>query len=186
MGPLARDLALPVATQDEAYLPTDATSFYLRGLPVLSAFTGAHPEYHTPRDTPDTLDYEGLDRVASFMTAVSDRLARDESPPAFTPPKKPQPGTPRAGLRAYLGTIPAYGAEEGRGVLLSGVAQGGPADEAGIRGGDRIVALAGRTIENLYDYTFALEAVRIGVTIQIGVLRDGESLTLDITPGSRD
>ncbi|MDG2220348.1 MAG: M28 family peptidase, partial [Rubripirellula sp.] len=32
-------------------LPTDASAFVGRGVPILSAFTGAHEDYHTPRDT---------------------------------------------------------------------------------------------------------------------------------------
>ncbi|MEO0814833.1 MAG: M20/M25/M40 family metallo-hydrolase, partial [Myxococcota bacterium] len=33
---------LPILSRASSYLPTDATSFYVRGVPVLSAFTGAH------------------------------------------------------------------------------------------------------------------------------------------------
>ena len=41
-------------------LPTDTSAFVARDVPILSAFTGVHQEYNTPRDTPDTLDYEAL------------------------------------------------------------------------------------------------------------------------------
>src|SRR5205814_762722 len=41
-------VGLPITLQDDSYLPTDATSFYLHGVPILAAFTGAHSEYHTP------------------------------------------------------------------------------------------------------------------------------------------
>src|SRR5262245_60203811 len=44
-------VGVPIVIQPDSYLPTDATSFYLRGVPILSAFTGAHADYHTPRDT---------------------------------------------------------------------------------------------------------------------------------------
>ena len=43
-------------------LPTDASSFVGREVPILSAFTGAHEDYHTPRDTPDKLNYEARRR----------------------------------------------------------------------------------------------------------------------------
>ena len=36
---------LSIFPQDDAYLPTDATSFYTQGVPILSAFTGVHAEY---------------------------------------------------------------------------------------------------------------------------------------------
>ncbi|MDH3264859.1 MAG: M28 family peptidase, partial [Paracoccaceae bacterium] len=46
-------VGLNVVTSDSAFMATDATAFYLKGVPVLNAFTGAHAEYSTPRDTPD-------------------------------------------------------------------------------------------------------------------------------------
>ena len=42
-------VGVPIVMQPDSYLPTDATSFYLRGVPILSAFTGAHADYHSPR-----------------------------------------------------------------------------------------------------------------------------------------
>jgi len=50
----------------------------------------------------------------------------------------------RRGYGAYLGTVPDFRAMEATegGVLLSDVRAGGPADLAGIRGGDRILAPA--------------------------------------------
>ena len=47
-------------------------------------------------------------------------------------------------------------------LLLTDVAAGGPADKAGLKAGDVIVELAGRKIDNIYDYTYAIEAVKIG------------------------
>ena len=52
-------VGIPLATSNETYLPTDATAFYLKGVPILHAFTGAHDDYSTPRDTPDKLNYPG-------------------------------------------------------------------------------------------------------------------------------
>jgi hypothetical protein len=50
---IAAPVGLAVTLQEDSYLPTDASSFYVRGVPILSAFTGSHSEYHTPRDTPE-------------------------------------------------------------------------------------------------------------------------------------
>ena len=47
-----------------SYLPTDASTFFMRGVPILSAFTGSHTDYHTPRDTPDKLNYEAAAKIA--------------------------------------------------------------------------------------------------------------------------
>jgi len=49
-----------------------------------------------------------------------------------------------------------------------------------------IVELAGKTVEDLYDYTYAIEALKIGEPVDVIVLRDGKRVTLKVTPGSRD
>jgi len=177
-------VGLPITLQEESYLPTDATSFYLRGVPILAAFTGAHSDYHTPRDTPDKLNYDGAAKVARFMGLVATGLAGKESPPKYVEQPVKQPTT-SGRLRVYLGTIPDY-AEEVKGVMLSGVGKGGPADKAGMRSRDVIVELAGTKIENIYDYTHAIEGLKIGQRVKIVVTRNGERVPLDITPESRD
>ncbi len=179
-------IGLQLALKDDSYLPTDATSFYLKSVPILSAFTGSHEDYHSPRDTPDKLNYEGTHRIARFVGLIARALATTTDEPDYLEPTKPREQSARAGLRAYLGTIPDYGESEIPGLKISGVAQGGPADEAGLQGGDVIVELAGRTIENIYDYTYAIDAVKIGQKTSITVVRDGARKELQITPGSRE
>jgi hypothetical protein len=177
-------VGLPITLQDDSYLPTDASSFYLHGVPILSAFTGAHSEYHTPRDVPETLNYEGAAQIARFMGLVAQGLAASDSPPEFV--QQPVKQTTTGGrLRAYLGTIPDY-AEEVKGVMLSGASKGGPADKAGVKPRDIIVELAGKKIENIYDYTNAIEALKIGQPVKMAVLRNGERVELEVTPQSRD
>ncbi|MDJ0865912.1 MAG: M28 family peptidase [Myxococcota bacterium] len=181
----AAPLDLPVLAQQETYLPTDATSFYLRGVPFLSAFTGGHAEYHTPRDTPDRIDHAGLERTTELMARLAEALATRVTAPAHRATPRPAAGPARTGLRAYLGTIPDY-TREVVGVALSGVIEGGPASRAGLRAGDVIVGLAGRRIENIYDYTYAIEALAIGEEVEVEVERDGERLRLRLVPESRE
>lgn len=87
-------------------------------------------------------------------------------------------------MRAYLGTIPDY-ASEIQGVKLSGVSGGGPADRAGMKGEDVIVEFAGKKITNIYDYTYAIDAVKIGEPVKVVVMRGGERIELEITPATR-
>lgn len=177
-------VGLNLTISGEAYLPTDATSFYMRGVPVLSAFTGAHAEYHTPRDTPDLLNYDGAANVAKFMGLVTRSLAMRDEPMPYVAMKKPE-GEQRAGLRAYLGTIPDYSQGDVKGLKISGVAKDGPADKAGMKAGDVIIELAGRKIENIYDYTYAIEALKIGQPVDVAVSRAGQRVVMKITPQSR-
>jgi S1-C subfamily serine protease len=90
-------------------------------------------------------------------------------------------------LRVYLGTIPDYTNRGGPpGLPLSGVASGGPAERAGLRAGDVVIEVGGRTIENIYDYTFALESLKVGVPVEIVVDRGGAKTAVTLTPSSRD
>ncbi|MBW2293014.1 MAG: PDZ domain-containing protein, partial [Deltaproteobacteria bacterium] len=91
------------------------------------------------------------------------------------------------GFGAYLGIIPDYAEmmnSEG-GVLLSGVRQGGPADVAGIKRGDRIIEMDGTEIHNLYDMTFVLRDHRPGQIIEIKILRGDQPVTVSATLGRR-
>nr|WP_081613690.1 M28 family peptidase [Rhodopirellula sallentina] len=168
-------------------LPTDASAFVSRGVPILSAFTGAHEDYHTPRDTADKLNYDATAKIARLFGLLTRGFLGSSSLPKFEL-NEGDAGkeTPRVALRAYLGTIPDYAAGEVKGQRLSGVTAGAPAAEGGLRGGDVVVKVAGRVVEDINDYTYAIEALKIGEPITIEVVRDGETLQFEVTPGSRD
>ena len=87
-------------------------------------------------------------------------------------------------LRAYLGTIPNYTSEV-EGVPLTGIRKDSPADKAGLQAKDVIVGLGDQSVKNIYDYTYALDAVTIGEPTQIRVIRGTETLSLPITPMAR-
>ena len=61
----------------------------------------------------------------------------------------------------------------------------GPAEQAGLRKGDVIVEIAGQTISNIYDYTYALDVLKIGQPAKVIYLRDGKKLETMLTPGAR-
>jgi hypothetical protein len=179
-------LGLPITVQNDSYLPTDATSFYLKEVPILNAFTGAHADYHTPRDTAEKINYAGAEKITRFVAAIAGSLATDTNVPDYQRMEKPTMAIGRVGIRAYLGTIPDYAQTDVVGVKLSGVAKGGPAEQAGMQGGDVIIELAGKKIENIYDYTYALDALKIGSPVELIVMRGEQRVTLTVTPGARE
>ncbi|MFP6596443.1 MAG: M28 family peptidase, partial [Candidatus Hydrogenedentota bacterium] len=137
-------IGLSIKTIQEANLPTDTTHFYLRGVPVLNAFTGAHEDYHSPRDTSDKINYAGTEKIVRFMGLIARSLVSSDTIPDYL--EMVRQDVPRANLRAYLGTIPDY-ASEIKGLKISGVTKGAPAEQAGLKGGDVIVELGGNMIE---------------------------------------
>ena len=171
--------------QDDPYLPTDVTAFYPRGVPVLSFFTGSHDDYHRPTDDPPKIDYAGLERITVFSQRLLDDLARAKTTPAYVKiARSDAPSGSRENLRAYLGTIPDY-ATEVAGVKLSGVRGGSPAEKAGLKGGDIIAEFAGQKIKNIYDYTYALDAVKIGQPVEVVVQREGKAVRISVIPEAR-
>jgi len=171
--------------QDDPYQPTDVASFNGAGVPALSFFTGIHADYHRPSDTADKIDYEDLDRVVDFAAAIVRRIDDAPAPPQFTKvDQKAAAGAGRAGVRVFTGTIPDYSTEV-KGLLLSGVIGGGPAEQAGLRKGDVIVEIAGQSIANIYDYTYALEVLKIGQPTKVVYIRDGIRRETTLTPAAR-
>ena len=146
-------------------------------------FTGSHSEYHTPRDVPELLNYEGAAQIARLMALIARDLVQADSAPEYQE-QTAQPEM-RANLTAYLGTVPDYAKGDIKGVALGGVTKGAPAEKAGMRAGDIIIELAGKKIENIYDYTFAIEALKIGESIKAKVQRGSEVVEMDVIPASR-
>jgi Tol biopolymer transport system component len=176
---------LPVTPIDDTNLPTDATSFYLAGVPIVAAFTGSHNDYHTPRDTPEKLDYERAADIARFMGQMVETLATTEVPPNYVEHKSEARPMARTGARVSLGTIPEYVADV-VGVQISGVGKGSPAEAAGLQGGDVIVELAGQKIENIQDYAAVIRVLKPNETVKIAFIREGQRQQAEITPISRD
>ena len=176
---------LSLQVQQDCYLPTDASVFYLRGVPILNAFTGQHEDYHKPSDTADKINYAGTEQVSRFIGLVARSLAISPELPVYKEQQRPDEGS-RGGMRVYLGTVPDYSQEGIEGVKLSGVSAVGPAAKAGVLAGDVIVKLAGKEIKNIYDYTFVMGVLKIGQETEIEVQRAGNREVLKVTPGSRD
>jgi hypothetical protein len=181
-----RGLALEASFSEDGFAPSDQTSFYARDVPVLMFFTGAHPQYHTPDDDAERVDAEGEARVLAAAYRVTRELLDAPERPAVVAATPPAPaGEGGGGYGPYLGTVPSFGGPEGPGVLLQGVAPGSPAEAAGIRGGDRIVAFDGTSVANLEEYAARLFAARPGQDVRIGLLRDGERLEVVARLGRR-
>ena len=168
----------------DPYLPTDSIRFIEAEVPSLALFTGSHPEYHRPSDDVDTINFPGLDRIAGYGAEVAARLIEEPSPPDFIAVERTaQPG--RAMTRITTGTIPDYGAEI-EGLRLSGVMAGGPAQRAGLQGGDIIVEMAGVTVGNIYDYMGALDRLKADEPAAVVFMRDGERRETQLVPVARD
>lgn len=156
---------------------SDQVSFHEAGVAAVQLFTGPHPDYHRPTDTPDRVDGEGLVRVAAVVQEVLEYLAGRPDPLTSTLPGRPgeerATGDAEGRRKVYLGTVPDF-AHEGAGVRLADVAPGSPVDRAGLRPGDVIVELGKTPVESLSDYSRALKALSPGDEVRVRYLRHGE------------
>ncbi len=166
----------------EGFGPSDHSSFYMKNIPVLFLFTGLHSDYHKPSDTWDKVDYPGMRRVVAFADRVVDRIDAMDAPPEFS--ETPQENRQSMAFHVYVGTIPDYG-YDGKGLRLSGVSPGGPAEKAGLKGGDVILSMDGTAINNIYDYTAALGKFEPGQKVETVLQRGDERLTVTITMDAR-
>jgi serine protease Do len=72
------------------------------------------------------------------------------------------------------------------GVLVQSVAPGGPAERAGLKGGDIIVSVDGRNIKDGDDLVNEITSRHPGSTIRVSYLRDGKQADASITIGDLD
>lgn len=185
METLSRQQGFSLVAQDDPYLPTDAMSFYVEAkVPVISLFTGSHLEYHTPLDTPDKINYEGLKLITTMVRDLALQTSAEKL--TYRAVESNHNQMPGRKFRVYLGTIPDYSQEGVKGVRISGTSEKSPAEKAGLKGQDVIVELAGQKIENLYDFTYALQTVKPGAEVIIKVMRNQAIVDLKITPATKE
>jgi serine protease Do len=72
------------------------------------------------------------------------------------------------------------------GVLVQQVVHGGPADKAGLKGGDIITTIDGRGIKDGDDLVNEITTRRPGSTIRLGYSRDGKQMDTTVTIGDLD
>ena len=174
--------------QGDGYGPSDQSSFYAAGRPVLHVFTDLHDDYHRTTDDWERIDPEGFRRVTNFtlglVTAIANRPTR-LTPVEVPPPSYAIGGTTGApAYGTYLGTIPDMTDNPG-GVRLLGVRAGSPAEQAGLRGDDIITRIGDMDIPDLQAMTNALRSHEPGDTVSIVIRRGTKSTTVRATLGTR-
>jgi serine protease Do len=118
--------------------------------------------------------------VTTVMPSTSSRASEDRQPPAAEP--------------GYFGTLlqvvdedvaQSFGLDGARGVLVARVIDGGPAQQAGIREGDIILAVDGDPIADRQAFIRHIRSTRPGKRVQTTVFRDREEIVIDVTVGRR-
>jgi aminopeptidase YwaD len=177
---------LVISAVGDGFGPSDHSSFYTKGIPVLHFFTDLHDDYHKATDDIEKINAPGEARVVALAERVVRSIADRPSRMAVVRAAAPVAAAgSREGSNTYLGSIPDMSAGETPGLRLSGVRTGSPADLGGLKAGDIIVEFGGKAVNDLYSYTDALYAHEPGERVSIVYLRDGERHTASVTLGKR-
>ena len=165
---------LELTLSQEGLGPSDHAPFYAADIPVLMFFTGLHQDYHTPDDDPDKLNYAGQKRVADFAYDVILDIANRNEAMVFQQAGPQERYTSRRKFKVTLGIMPDVAGIEKRGLRVDAVSPDRPADHAGMKKGDIIVAMDGKPVKDVYEYMHRLSDFQVGQRISVEVLRDGE------------
>ncbi len=65
---------------------SDHWPFLQRGVPALWFHTGLHPDYHTPYDRPEKINYDKMERIARLVYQASWDLAQQDGRPRMAAP----------------------------------------------------------------------------------------------------
>jgi aminopeptidase YwaD len=165
--------SLRLALSDEGYGPSDHSAFYGKNIPVVFASTGAHLDYHTPFDTEERINYDGMIKISDYIYAVAGTMANSDDRLTFAE-AGPKDGGSRGMRRkgVTLGIMPDFAGNISDGLRADFVTPGKPAAMGGMQKGDIIKSINGKAVNNIEDYMFRLNQLKQGETITVEILRN--------------
>jgi membrane-associated protease RseP (regulator of RpoE activity) len=169
---------------------SDQKSFIERGVPAVQIFTEPHADYHRPGDTADKVDGPGLVKVATFVREGIQYLGERAEPLTVTIAGSraggaaPVSAAPGGGRRVSIGTFPDF-AFPGPGVKVAGVTPGSPAEHAGVKEGDVLLALDGKPFANLQAYSALLRTLAPGQKVTLRYRRGESEQNVTVTVAER-
>ncbi len=145
---------------------SDHVSFYEAGIPSAMLHTGLHEDYHRPTDTPDRIDYAGMERVVRYALRVIYDLGSRQTLPAFRPEahkEKPweelEVAVPRLGIECR------QTGENGRGLSVLRVLPQSPAEKAGLKPGDCVLGVNGHEVVAFEEFAWLVASAQESVEL---------------------
>ncbi len=179
-------LGTKVTFGQSGYAPSDNTSFFEKGIPVLFFFTGMHENYHRPSDDVQHINKDQIELVARYAFAtlyyVADVL---NERPKFTSTPRASRRRPAGGGGAFLGVQAGQGGGSDKGFLIGSVTPGTAAAKAGLKAGDVITHFDGKRTADIQALIRVIRSKKKGDAVVIKILRDGETLTVKAKLGGR-
>ena len=158
--------------------PSDHTSFYLKGYPVLHFFTGQHEDYHKPTDDVEKINFDGMVLLLNYVEKVMTDLDGIEKLTYRKTKDEDSHKAPKYSVT--LGVVPDY-LYDGKGMRIDGTSTDRPADKAGMKTGDVVIKMGDVDVPDMMGYMTALSQFKKGDTTDVVFLRDGKEMTLSVT-----
>jgi len=178
VDPIVDEHGLKANYAPEGYGPSDHASFYARDIPVLSFMTSMHGDYHTPQDDIELINLKGQKIVSDLIYSIVVHLANRDETLVFQEAGPKTRQSMRRRFKVTLGIMPDVAATDIKGLRANVVIPDRPAAQAGMKKGDIIVAMEGKSVNDIYEYMHRLSDFQPGQRISIEVMRDGEKVIL--------
>jgi hypothetical protein len=160
--------------------PSDHASFYSKNIPVLFFMTDLHTDYHTPSDTPDKINYQGMEEIASLAFDIVTDIANRPKALTFKEVDSPAETTSARPYKVSMGIMPDFASTDNSGVRVDAVTKGRPAEKGGILKGDVIISINGAPVKNIQDYMFQLGKCNSGDKVKVEVKRTDRTVLLEV------
>jgi hypothetical protein len=164
---------------------SDHYVFYQKNIPFLCFNTGDDKgNYHRPQDRADSIDFRGMERIATFAKQVIAELANSDKEPKFKKIEQGKPTIDRETMKQMLLTNPNkfgftynFAEECGNEIVIHKTTKAG--DEAGLLVGDRVIKINGKGFTCSMDF-FELARTEKVRPFKITIIRDSVEMVIEV------
>lgn len=184
--PMFEDTGLVINAPERMSGASDHTVFYRADIPVVfSHIDGLHADYHTPEDTSDKINRVGATKAVHLYAEMVSSYASYPTRFEYAAQSSQQSSSPMSDIKVRFGIMPGSYTDEEAGIPIGDVTEGGSAAEAGILAGDRLVRWDGQKLTDIQAWLELLAKHEPGDTVKVGVNREGEEITIEVTLQAR-
>jgi C-terminal processing protease CtpA/Prc len=123
--------------------------------------------------------------IAAVLFLIVGLAYSNPEPQSPPPPHRPSwESFPRSGFR--LGVVLSDDNGDAKGVAIEKILPDSPADKAGLQEGDILVRIDGERIQTARDVREMLRSLEGTKDLQVEILRDGQPVTVTVTPEKRE
>lgn len=174
------DNGMKLIKDSSSVIPSDETSFYAEGIPVLSFSSGPNADYHSPGDDVSKINFVGTKDVVNYVYNVIQGM-NDLPTPLFTTYQAAKVfQTENDPAKATLGIMPDYKYDK-EGVKVDGIITGKPAAKAGVLQGDVIMQIANYKITTMDSYKDAMTKFKVGDQVKLKLMRYNSIIDFTVT-----